>query len=111
MKVGIKNRWLKALRSDEYVQGAGKLMRPAGDYDEFCCLGVLCDVLGEEFEETPWGSLGVAINGGGVNVGGLPDRLLEQVSMSNSQQATLIRMNDVKGSSFEEIADWIESNL
>ena len=111
MKVGIKKRWLKALRSDEYVQGAGLLARPAGDYDEFCCLGVLCDVLGEEFEETAYGALGVAVNGFGLSTSALPNRLLEQVSMSDMQQSRLINMNDTQGKSFEQIADWIESNL
>lgn len=34
--------WVKALRSDEYKQGWG-LLRSG---DEYCCLGVACDVAG-----------------------------------------------------------------
>ena len=110
MKVGIKKRWLKALRSDEYVQGKNKLVTAAGDYDKFCCLGVLCDVLGEEFEYTAAGSLGVAVNGYGLSTGRLPSRLLEQISMSDDQQQALIHMND-GGQSFKEIANHIAVKL
>jgi hypothetical protein len=34
------DKWVKALRSDEYKQTQGKLKGEGG----FCCLGVLCDV-------------------------------------------------------------------
>lgn len=37
----IKDIWLKALRSGEYVQAKGALRTQSG----FCCLGVLCDAL------------------------------------------------------------------
>ncbi len=110
MKTSIKKRWLKALRSDEYVQGMRMLVKAAGDYDKFCCLGVLCDVLGQEFEKTFDGNLGVAINGYGLNTGRLPFRLLQQVSMSEGEQQELICLND-SGKSFKKIADYIEARL
>src|SRR5690348_17476896 len=37
----IKAEWVAALRSGEYRQGSGTLR---SDQDEFCCLGVLCDL-------------------------------------------------------------------
>lgn len=37
--------WLDALRSGDYLQGAGSL-RPS--QDAYCCLGVLCDVYKRE---------------------------------------------------------------
>lgn len=40
MSPEIKAQWLEALRSGEYKQGTGYLHRG----DEFCCLGVLCDL-------------------------------------------------------------------
>ncbi len=110
MKTSIKKQWIKALRSDEYVQGKHRLATAAGDYDKFCCLGVLCDVLGQEFEKTPSGNLGIAINGYGLNTGRLPFRLLQQVSMSEGEQQDLIHMND-RGASFKKIAKHIEANL
>lgn len=52
MDKAIKQRWLDALRSGKYAQGTGSLMRkintPVGTTDEYCCLGVLCDILREE---------------------------------------------------------------
>ena len=43
MKPEIKQKWIDALRSGEYVQGNGKLNTGA-----FCCLGVLCDLAAKE---------------------------------------------------------------
>ena len=111
MKKTIRNKWLKALRSDEYEQGKGTLVRPINEHDEFCCLGVLCDVLGEEFEKNAFGTLGVSVNGDSINTGSLPIRLLEQVSMNQLEQGCLVTMNDKEGKSFKQIANWIEKNL
>jgi len=41
MKQHIKEKWLNALRSGEYLQGKDSL-QPAPN--SFCCLGVLCDI-------------------------------------------------------------------
>ena len=40
MNAQIKAAWIAALRSGEYKQGQGRLRFG----DEFCCLGVLCDL-------------------------------------------------------------------
>ena len=42
-----KDRWVTALRSGKYEQGAGNLM---GEEDTFCCLGVLCNI----FDPSGW---------------------------------------------------------
>lgn len=54
MRNKIRNRWVAALRSGDYVQGVGRLTTPAehdevGRYArteryEHCCLGVLCEL-------------------------------------------------------------------
>lgn len=36
--------WVKALRSKKYLQGEGVLFEK--DTNEYCCLGVLCDIIG-----------------------------------------------------------------
>lgn len=41
MNPEVKRRWVQALRSGRYTQGTGRLRSVA---DEFCCLGVLCDL-------------------------------------------------------------------
>ena len=40
----LKDRWVAALQSDDYVQSRGRLRREPGDGPPVCCLGVLCDV-------------------------------------------------------------------
>ena len=44
-------QWARALRSGKYAQGNGYL-RSKADVDEFCCLGVACDLL----DPTGWSS-------------------------------------------------------
>jgi hypothetical protein len=45
MNQDIKKKWVEALRSGEYEQGKDQLR---SSDDEFCCLGVLCDVAHKE---------------------------------------------------------------
>lgn len=45
MNADIKAKWVAALRSGEYEQGAGALRSSS---DRFCCLGVLCDLHAKE---------------------------------------------------------------
>lgn len=51
LKPEVKQRWIEALRSDEYAQGYGALR--AGE-NCFCCLGVLCDIASKDGVGT-WG--------------------------------------------------------
>lgn len=52
MNPEIKAKWVEALRSGKYKQGTGKLRRltrtlmglPDVSTDQFCCLGVLCEL-------------------------------------------------------------------
>jgi hypothetical protein len=46
MKPWIKQKWIDALRSNEYVQGSDALC--SDDRTEFCCLGVLTDIYAKE---------------------------------------------------------------
>jgi len=123
MKKSIRNKWIKALRSDEYEQGRGQLAIPVNEHDAFCCLGVLCDVLGEEFEQSPgkWAGLGVSVNGAGLECFGLPMRILKETGLSCEQSSYLTYMNDGgcspsdgkhwKKQSLTQIARWIEKHL
>lgn len=41
----VRDAWVAALRSGDYAQGKGRLHRKIdGVTEEFCCLGVLCDL-------------------------------------------------------------------
>lgn len=41
MDKAIRERWTTALRSGKYTQGKFRLR---DEFDEYCCLGVLCDI-------------------------------------------------------------------
>lgn len=45
MNPEIKAKWVAALRSGDYKQGTGVLR---SEWDEYCCLGVLCDIAEKE---------------------------------------------------------------
>lgn len=125
MKVEIKEKWLKALRSGEYKQGEGSLITKD---DEFCCLGVLSDLYLKEHGEA-WGDekdqfpnstyrfcRGEAyfLSESVMEWAGLKEedpqiRILIQ-SCTIKGLYRLSELNDGK-ESFEEIADGIESQL
>jgi hypothetical protein len=95
MKPEIRDRWTAALRSGEYEQGRRRL-RTNGD--RFCCLGVLCDVVGVDLD--PWAdATGVA----------LAPPILEALIPYEVRNA-LASKNDA-GGAFAEIADWIDEHI
>ncbi len=51
MNKDIKQKWITALLSDDYTQGRNCLRN---NNDEFCCLGVLCDLYWKETGDGQW---------------------------------------------------------
>lgn len=99
-----KQKWLEALRSDRYAQGTGTLRFN----DNFCCLGVLCDVLdSENWERMPSGTYATKVHEGD-NL--LPAHIAKVAGLDRSKQWELANLND-RGKSFAEIADYIEEKL
>jgi len=47
-RLELAKKWIEALRSGKYKQGEGQLV----GVNKFCCLGVLCDVVKDEFNLT-----------------------------------------------------------
>ena len=102
MDAQTKDKWIKALRSGEYEQGDSFFEKDG----RFCCLGVLCAVLGQPTALDP--SAGHYSNFAAIN-GILADK----------DQHELMRRNDGYGGprfsqprqSFAEIADYIEQHL
>ena len=107
MNKSLKKKWTKALRSDEYVQGTNQLVAPCGDYDEFCCLGVLCDVMGVEFEY----GFSCLVIAGTLHSSTLPDSLLKEAGLNFGEQKELMDLNDNEYWDFNNIANWIDENL
>ena len=57
----VLRKWVKALRSGKYAQTRGRLRRIGAE--EFCCLGVLCEVLGlKRTDDGYWSGRGVIIS-------------------------------------------------
>lgn len=114
MNQEIKTKWIEALKSGKYKQGREHLR--AGD--DFCCLGVLCDIYkNQSTEKVEWespdrGNVYSILNHSGV----LPKPVQEWAELDSENPITgdaghsLAHLNDT-GKSFLEIADLIEKNL
>ena len=120
--------WLTALRSGEYIQTQSTLVL-IRETPEYCCLGVAGVICGLSNDELGgWGSLGELMTEtcqedfdsdeyvAYVNHErekllslGLPDELLHDSKGSLSGE--LIKLNDVSGYTFPQIADWVEENV
>jgi len=102
MEASLKAKWIEALRSGKYKQGRWRLRTKS---DDFCCLGVLCDVSGvSEWEEN---GLCYSYEGASSH---LPPSLRNQLTRE-AKEIDLTRMNDNSGMSFPDIADWIGTNI
>lgn len=111
MNKELKTKWLEALRSGKYKQGKTALRTVR---DEFCCLGVLCDIVAPDKWSKPTKNTNYYIH---MNTGGIPSFSLypgyeQELAPGEASQplGILIKMND-SGKTFAEIANWIEENL
>ncbi len=113
-----KAKWLEALRSGKYKQGQTRLR---DSENNFCCLGVLCDlvdrnqwtkVLSQDeyyFFGEDRGRTSAVLPNFVIDIVGFGDRtgyFKEDQVISNS----LVGLND-SGKSFKEIADIIEKHF
>ena len=109
--------WTAALRSGKYKQGRRYLHQITNGEHEYCCLGVLCDVANKRHpgllrydDENGWFSYD---SQGAI----LPAKLAELMGISawgtytdcNGRVVSLTAMNDYEGSTFEQIADVLDS--
>lgn len=117
LKSEIKEQFLKALRSGDYQQGNGKLYESASD--AYCCLGVLCNVVGYDNLKTdgcsylPEDVQNIVFESGHCNNPPLLtkedyDELLIK-GPQNMNKFSAAGTNDA-GVSFEIIADLVERN-
>lgn len=102
MNEEMKVRWIEALRSGKYAQGKTNLRDAA---DNFCCLGVLCDL----YDPNHWEPSEYAYRYSGHSAM-LPENIHAAINLDFDAGDTLMQMNDL-GDSFNEIADYIEKNL
>lgn len=113
MNAAIKRRWVKALRSGKYKQGRGLLKQG----DEFCCLGVLCDLHSSAMgvPTLRWTKFDLYGREGFV----LPKRVVKWAELEGTNPEfdteeditmVLAELND-SGQTFIQIADLIEKYL
>lgn len=97
MKKEIADKWVSALRSGKYRQSKNVLKRrnKIGD-DSYCCLGVLCEVTGQE--DNP------------IYLSLLSHYQCGIASINYDSQYALAKMNDIEFKTFNQIADYIEQN-
>jgi hypothetical protein len=111
MDAELKRKWVEALRSGNYHQTTGALHRAGGGY---CCLGVLCEVMGEknwkDAGSTP-GEFNKLMLMPYMEKTGLPRELHVRSGIPLGTQTVLVGMNDTYRNNFNEIADYIEENL
>lgn len=106
-KEELRVEWITALRSGKYKQGKGQLKTTDGFY---CCLGVLCEIVGIMDES------GYAKISGEIASGFLPDTLAAHVGVNSAHQLRLATINDGKDleveqqcKGFDDIADLLET--
>ena len=103
----LKQKWIEALRSGKYKQGRTVLRNLE---DQFCCLGVLCDVAGLKWQRSDVWSVDDMRSV-------LSVKQLDEFGLDQYQMDKLVIMNDGGNTindppkSFEEIANWIEENV
>lgn len=109
MKAEIAKLWVAALRSGEYMQGRGKLRNV---HNEFCCLGVLCNLHAQAHSEIAARQEDVELYMGELKV--LPTKVRNWAGMAscdgdyNRGYDTLASDNDM-GNTFSRIAQTIET--
>lgn len=109
----LQRNWIKALRSGKYEQTSGWLHNDKG----FCCLGVVCDVLGlpvkDERDQSANNARAYILDpfkqwsDDIAYARMLPDRMANVLGLNSDQMHALASSND-KGMTFSEIADDIE---
>lgn len=113
MKKEHAQKWVDALRSGKYKQGAGRLKIVHDDTKEerFCCLGVLCEIFPELELNKRISDNGLVEQHDGILCGykkiGLSHETGIISHLISSGPDNLTNLND-SGKNFNELADIIE---
>lgn len=119
MDENLKNEWIIALRSGEFKQGRASLFNP--NNNSYCCLGVLCKILGATMyhedcldKSVLLKSTGEVLSGGGALLTqsfqrriGLTDDVCSKLTYKND----FMDSNNIHRYSFDDIANYIEENV
>lgn len=119
MDAELKTKWVEALRSGKYKQGAGYLCLSENGRDKFCCLGVVLDIQGATWStqvtDERFTSKKCEFGGNPVASNALKSELHRALpSIPEDTIKLLMDRNDGNGMpkwSFAKIADYIEKHL
>jgi len=115
--------WVAALRSGEYKQGGGQLHSV---YDnEFCCLGVLCDVFMKANPGYSWDNNYFSKDNAQLESAYPTKEVMEYFGLDglnplndgnprvlvNGESVSCAQLNDTRNYTFQKIADVIEENF
>jgi hypothetical protein len=117
MNSDLKEEWVEALRSGSYTQGRNAL-RSYNDVedrsaDEYCCLGVLADLLVKRGDAEWQGDTELYYydEGKKLRVGESDlSRLTGYIGLPMGTQTELMTLNDDENADFDKIAGWIASS-
>ncbi len=101
----FKNKWVRALRSGKFKQGAMRLASESVDGTRYCCLGVACIVSGHTDRKV----LGKTFMKKGEKWN--TPKELSGMATENKLVHKLSSLNDSRKKSFNQIASWIEKYL
>lgn len=131
MNPEIKAQWVNALRSGEYEQGKYQLHYQDGAINEYCCLGVLCDLAVKAGVDVHLEKDGTSVSYGD-QTGALPGPVQEWAGLDvanpmtpimsshihdytdphvQDSPVTLAELNDSGRMTFADIADVIEGYI
>lgn len=123
MNSDLKQKWIEALRSKKYQQGSGALRSCPLDVhkSEFCCLGVLADIINPDgwkyeydYERWVWSPLqsteydNTPFSTFCHTHMGIETR--KTINLNREKESVLVAMND-GGRTFDQIADYIEGKM
>lgn len=101
----VITRWVEALESGKYKQGAGQLRSTADGETSYCCLGVLCKLAeddgGQKFNHDSYGK--------DFDIE-FPPRHIQTFVFDEEFCESLAEMND-EGASFKRIAGVIRAKM
>lgn len=113
MKPHVKKMWVEALESGKYRLGKHYLRKSGKNGDQFCCLGVLCDLAPRRLGKWDKDNDGYTFDG---TPDVLPHDVVDWAGLEDTNPRvrdgtdTLAQMND-RGCSFKTIAKVIREQL
>lgn len=112
----VRQKWVAALKSGEYKQGTESLHRKFedGGKDEFCCLGVLCDLYAKDHPEVNYLTQDYFDKEGNHSIAYYqeaalpPQEVMDWAGIDMRYAIELAKVND-EGAGFPHLATMIEN--